>query len=166
MLNIKTFYNTVFRHNHSLRRYEDNNYYIFTNGQIMVFIKKDKHLELIEDLSEISLCEKMFAPSNSMNTIIEKFENTFDNEENNINSIYKANSSHTIIDSEDGKITWFSNRLLSCISKRYKKGKEFVKNTPFARYENFRIYYKGDKDLFVAVLPLCVRDNDGVTFKK
>lgn len=101
-----------------------------------------------------------------MNTIIEKFENTFDNEENNINSIYKNDSRYTIIDSEDGKITWFASRLLTCISKRYKGGKEFVKNTPVGRYENFRIYYKGDKDLFVAILPVHVKDNDGVTYRK
>ena len=44
--------------------------------------------------------------------------------------------------------------------------KEFVKNTPVGRYENFRIYYKGDKDLFVAILPIHVKDNDGVTYRK
>lgn len=40
MLNIKSFYNTVFRHNHILKRYEAKEYYIFTNGQIVVHIKK------------------------------------------------------------------------------------------------------------------------------
>lgn len=166
MLNIKTFYNTVFRHNHILKRYEAKEYYIFTNGQIVVYIKKETNIDLFKELSEISVCEIRFAPSNAMNTIIEKFENTFDNEENNINSIYKNDSRYTIIDSEDGKITWFASRLLACISKRYKGGKEFVKNTPVGRYENFRIYYKGDKDLFVVILPIHVKGNDGVTYRK
>ena len=31
---------------------------------------------------------------------------------------------------------------------------------------DFRIYYKGDKDLFVAILPIHVKDNDGVTYRK
>ena len=70
------------------------------------------------------------------------------------------------IDSDDGKITWFASRLLACISKRYKGGKEVVKNTPTIKHETFRVYYKGDEDLFVVILPVCALDNDGVVFRK
>lgn len=70
------------------------------------------------------------------------------------------------MDSDDGKITWFASRLLACISKRYKGGKEFVKNTPTIKHETFRVYYKGDDDLFVVILPICALGNDGVVYRK
>ena len=66
----------------------------------------------------------------------------------------------------DGKITWFASRLLACISKRYKGGKEVVKNTPTIKHETFRVYYKGDDELFVAILPVCALNNDAVVFRK
>ena len=50
--------------------------------------------------------------------------------------------------------------------KRYKGGKEVVKNTPTIKHETFRVYYKGDEDLFVVILPVCALDNDGVVFRK
>lgn len=61
---------------------------------------------------------------------------------------------------------WFASRLLDCISKRYKGGKEVVKNTPTIKHETFRVYYKGDDDLFVVILPICALGNDGVVFRK
>lgn len=32
--------------------------------------------------------------------------------------------------------------------------------------EIFRVYYKGDDDLFVVILPICALGNDGVVFRK
>lgn len=50
--------------------------------------------------------------------------------------------------------------------KRYKGGKEVVKNTTTIKHETFRVYYKGDDELFVAILPVCALNNDGVVFRK
>ena len=71
-----------------------------------------------------------------------------------------------ILHKEVRKITWFASRLLACISKRYKGGKEVVKNTPTIKHETFRVYYKVDDDLFVVILPVCALGNDGVVFRK
>lgn len=62
MLNIKSFYNTVFRHNHILKRYEAKEYYIFTNGQTVVHIKKETNIDLFKELSEMSVCEIRLHP--------------------------------------------------------------------------------------------------------
>lgn len=110
---------------------------------------------LYNELSEGITHRGNFNPT-VMVGITEMFEKTYDTEESNINSVYKADKNYTLIDSDDGKITWFASRLLACISKRYKGGKEFVKNTPTPRHETFRIYYKGDKGLFVAILPVAL----------
>lgn len=32
--------------------------------------------------------------------------------------------------------------------------------------ETFRVYYKGDEELFVVILPVFALDNDGVVFRK
>lgn len=34
------------------------------------------------------------------------------------------------------------------------------------KHETFRVYYKGDDDLFVVILPICALGNDGVVFRK
>lgn len=46
------------------------------------------------------------------------------------------------------------------------KVEEAKKNTPTIKHETFRVYYKGDDDLFVVILPICVLGNDGVVFRK
>lgn len=161
MINLKTLIKTVYRGRRYFYHQGLNGYHVFTDAQIMIFIKEDTNRELCKDLAE---CVNRSGTFNR--EYLEKIIETFSSSENNINSIYKADKNYTIIDSEDGKITWFASRLLACISKRYKGGKEFVKNTPTPRHENFRIYYKGDTDLFVIILPVQVRDNDGVTYRK
>lgn len=161
MINLKTLIKTVYRGSRYFYHQGVKGYHIFTDAQIMVFIKEDTNRELCKDLAD---CVNRSGTFNR--EYLEKIVETFLSSESNINSIYKADKNYTIIDSEDGKITWFASRLLACISKRYKAGKEFVKNTPTPRHENFRIYYKGDTDLFVIILPVQVRDNDGVTYRK
>lgn len=161
MINLKTLIKTVYRGSRYFYHQGVNDYHVFTGAQIMVFIKEDTNRELCKDLAE---CVNRSGTFNR--EYLEKIVETFLSSENNINSIYKADKNYTIIDSEDGEITWYATRLLACISKRYKGGKEFVKNTPTPRHENFRIYYKGDTDLFVIILPVQVRDNDGVTYRK
>lgn len=161
MINLKTLIKMVYRGGRYFLSSRLNGYHVFTDAQIMIFIKEDTNRELCKDLAE---CVNRSGTFNR--EYLEKIIETFSSSENNINSIYKADKNYTIIDSEDGKITWFASRLLACISKRYKGGKEFVKNTPTPRHENFRIYYKGDTDLFVIILPVQVRDNDGVTYRK
>lgn len=165
MLNIKTFYNMAYRHGQNLYYQRVNDYHIFTNSQLVVAIKAGTNEKLYNELSEGITHRGNFNPT-VMVGITEMFEKTYDTEESNINSVYKADKNYTLMDSDDGKITWFASRLLACISKRYKGGKEFVKNTPTPRHETFRIYYKGDKDLFVAILPVCALNNDGVVFRK
>lgn len=161
MLNLKTLIKTVYRGSRYFYHQGVNGYNVFTDAQIIIFIKENTHNELCKTLSEYV---------NRSGTIdksyLEEMVETFLSSENNINSVYKADKNYTLIDSEDGKITWFASRLLACFSKRYKDGKEFVKNTPTIKHDNFRVYYKGDNDLFVAILPVHVMDNDGVTYRK
>lgn len=160
MLNLKTLIKTVYRNGRYFYYQGVKDYHLFTDAQIMIFIKENIHDELFKELSN---CVNRKGTIN--NGYLEKVLETFLDSENNINSIYKADSNYTLIDSEDGKITWFASRLLACISKRYKSEKEFVKNTPTLKHNNFRIYYKGNNDLFVAILPVYKSDNDGVTYK-
>lgn len=160
MLNIKTLIKTVYRGSRYFYHQGVNGYNVFTDAQIIIFIKEDTHKELCKVLSDY-VNRSRTIDRNYLEEMIE----TFSKAENNINSIYKADSNYTLIDSEDGKITWFASRLLACISKRYKSEKEFVKNTPTLKHNNFRIYYKGNNDLFVAILPVYKSDNDGVTYK-
>lgn len=161
MLNLKTLIKTVYRGSRYFYHQGVNRYNVFTDGQIIIFIKENTHNELHKTLSEYV---------NRSGTIdksyLEEMIETFLKSENNINSVYKADKNYTLIDSENGKITWFASRLLACISKRYKAGKELVKNTPTPRHETFRVYYKGDNELFVAILPVHAMGNDGVTYKK
>lgn len=161
MLNLKTLIKTVYRGSRYFYHQGVNGYHLFTDAQIMIFIKENTHDELIKELTSC-VNRKGTINKEYLETVLE----TFLKSENNINSIYKADNNYTLIDSEDGKITWFASRLLACISKRYKGGKEFVKNTPTLKHETFRVYYKGDNDLFVAILPVHVMDNDGVTYRK
>jgi hypothetical protein len=160
MINLKTLIKTVYRNGRYFYHQGVKDYHLFTDAQIMIFIKENTHDELFKELSN---CVNRKGTIN--NGYLEKVLETFLDSENNINSIYKADSNYTLIDSEDGKITWFASRLLACISKRYKSEKEFVKNTPTPKHDNFRIYYKGNNDLFVAILPVYKSDNDGVTYK-
>lgn len=127
---------------------------------LIIFIKEDTHKELCKVLSDYVNRSGTI----DRNYLVEMIE-TFSKAENNINSIYNADKNYTLMDS-DGKITWFASRLLACISKRYKGGKEVVKNTPTIKHETFRVYYKGDDELFVAILPVCSLNNDGVVFRK
>ena len=143
MLNIKTFYNTAYRHRQNLYYQRVNDYHVFTNSQLVICIKDGTNEKLYNELSEGITRRGNFNPT-VMVGITEMFEKTYDTEESNINSIYKADNNYTLMDSDVGKITWFASRLLACISKRY----------------------KGDKDLFVAILPVCAVDNDGVVFRK
>lgn len=161
MLNLKTLIKTVYRGSRYFYHQGVNGYHLFTDAQIMVFIKENTHEELVKELASC-VNRKGTINKDYLETVLE----TFLSSENNINSIYKADKNYTLIDSEDGKITWFASRLLACISKRYKVGKEFVKNTPTIKHDNFRVYYKGDNDLFVAILPVHVMGNDGVTYRK
>lgn len=161
MLNLKTLIKTVYRGSRYFYHQGVNGYHLFTDAQIMVFIKENTHDELVKELTSC-VNRKGIINKEYLETVL----GTFFSSENNINSVYKSDKNYTLIDSEDGKITCFASRLLACISKRYKAGKEFVKNTPTTRHETFRIYYKGDNDLFVAILPVHVMGNDAVTYRK
>lgn len=161
MLNFKTFIKTVYRNSRYFYQDFVNGYNVFTDGKIMVFIKENTNNELCKDIAEGVNCSGI-----SYREYLEKVIETFLSSESNINSIYKADKNYTLMDSDDGKITWFASRLLACISKRYKGGKEVVKNTPTIKHETFRVYYKGDDDLFVVILPICALGNDGVVFRK
>lgn len=161
MLNLKTLIKTVYRGNRYFYHQGVKDYHLFTDAQIMVFIKENTNDELFKELSS---CVNRKGTIN--NEYLETVVETFLRSENNINSIYKADNNYTLIESEGEKVTCFASRLLACISKRYKGGKEFVKNTPTIKHDNFRVYYKGDKDLFVAILPVHVMGNDGVTYRK
>lgn len=125
--------------------------------KLWFFIKENTNNELCKDIAE-----GVNRSGISYREYLEKVIETFLSSESNINSIYKADKNYTLMDSDDGKITWFANRLLACISKRYKGGKEVVKNTPTIKHETFRVYYKGDDDLFVVILPICALGNDGL----
>lgn len=161
MLNIKTLIKTVYRGSRYFYHQGVNGYNVFTDAQIIIFIKEDTHKELCKVLSDYVNRSGTI----DRNYLVEMIE-TFSKAENNINSIYNANKNYTLMESDDGKITWFASRLLACISKRYKGGKEVVKNTPTIKHETFRVYYKGDDELFVAILPVCALNNDGVVFRK
>ena len=59
-----------------------------------------------------------------------------------------------MIDSGNNDVTWFSTKYLSCISKRYKGGKEIVSTIPTMYNENYRLYFRGDENIFVVILPI------------
>lgn len=161
MLNVKTLIKTIYNDSRYFYKQEIEGYHIFTDARIMIFIKEGTNTELYKELSE-TVNRKGDIDKEYLKEVLE----TFLNGENNINSKYKPDNTFTLIESENGKVTWFSSRLLACISKRYKAGKEFVKNTPTLKHDNFRIYYNGEEDLFVTVLPIHALGNDGVTFRK
>ena len=107
MLNLKTLIKTVYRGSRYFYHQGVNGYHLFTDAQIMVFIKENTHDELIKELAS---CVNRKGTIN--NEYLETVLETFLRSENNINSIYKADKNYTLIDSEDGKITWFASRYL------------------------------------------------------
>lgn len=89
MLNIKTFYNTAYRYNQNLYYQRVNDYHIFTNSQLVVAIKSGTNEKLYNELSEGITHRGNFNPT-VMVGITEMFEKTYDTEESNIDSVYKA----------------------------------------------------------------------------
>ena len=103
MLNIKTFYNTAYRHGQQLYYQRVNAYHVFTNSQLVICIKDGTNEKLFNELSESITRRGNFNPT-VMVGITEMFEKTYDTEESNINSIYKADKNYTLMDSDDGKL--------------------------------------------------------------
>lgn len=85
MLNIKTLIKTVFRGSRYFYHQGVNGYNVFTDGQIIIFIKEDTHKELCKVLSDYVNRSGTFNRE-----YLEKIIETFSGSENNINSIYKA----------------------------------------------------------------------------
>ena len=99
MLNLKTLIKTVYRGSRYFYHQGVNGYHLFTDAQIMVFIKENTHEELIKELDSY-VNRKGTINNEYLETVVE----TFLSSENNINSAYKADKNYTLIDSEDGKL--------------------------------------------------------------
>jgi len=148
MLNIKTLIKMITKYGKNVYYEEINDYHLFTNNQILVFIKDGYDKDLCKTIHD-------YVKVNGFSTIhLKAIIETFISREDNINSIYKADNHYTMIDSGNNDVTWFSTKYLSCISKRYKGGKEIVSTIPTMYNENYRLYFRGDENIFVVILPI------------
>ena len=59
-----------------------------------------------------------------------------------------------MIDSGNNDVTWFSTKYLSCISKRYKGGKEIVSTYQLCTMKIIDCILGGDENIFVVILPI------------